>query len=234
MMLARMHHRLLPQSHAASSTRSLIRVGLGQRVRSRSLHAIADFCVVPLGAPGGASVGPEVAAVCRLLKTFRGGALTTNTHAYGTNIEGELSDVLAALEACHVHLHDDGVPRVSTTVKLGTRVDKAQTMADKLQSVDTHNRLADQQAHDAASLGALSLDASTRMRQAFAEFDADGDGFITAAELRSVMTRGGKLQGEGEGEASEEVEAMIREADTDGDGRINYQEFVTMVFDAET
>ncbi len=50
-----------------------------------------------------------------------------------------MDDVLAALRAAHEALHADGIPRVSTTVKLGTRADKEQTMAAKLQSVRDHN-----------------------------------------------------------------------------------------------
>ncbi|VDD95596.1 unnamed protein product [Enterobius vermicularis] len=54
-------------------------------------------------------------------------------------------------------------------------------------------------------------------------FDKDGNGFISAAELRHVMTNlGEKL-------TDEEVDEMIREADIDGDGQVNYEEFVTMM-----
>jgi calmodulin len=49
-------------------------------------------------------------------------------------------------------------------------------------------------------------------------FDKDGNGFISAIELRHVMTNlGEKL-------TDEEVDEMIREADVDGDGQINYEE----------
>jgi len=49
------------------------------------------------------------------------------------------------------------------------------------------------------------------------------DGFISATELRHVMTNlGEKL-------TDEEVDEMIREADIDGDGQVNYEEFVTMM-----
>merc|ERR1711948_74961 len=59
--------------------------------------------------------------------------------------------------------------------------------------------------------------------EAFKVFDRDGNGFIRAAELRHVMTNlGEKL-------TDEEVDEMIREADVDGDGQINYEEFVKMM-----
>ena len=57
-------------------------------------------------------------------------------HAYGTNIEGDYDVVMAAIKACHEAVHAMGAPRISTTIKLGTRVDRAQTMADKIQSVE--------------------------------------------------------------------------------------------------
>ena len=53
-------------------------------------------------------------------------------------------------------------------------------------------------------------------------FDKDGDGFITPQELRAVMTQ------MGESVTHEEVDAIIKEADSDGDGTINYAEFFTM------
>ena len=63
-------------------------------------------------------------------------------------------------------------------------------------------------------------DSEEEVREAFKVFDKDGNGFISAAELRHVMTNlGEKL-------SDTEVEEMIREADTDGDGQINYDECV--------
>jgi calmodulin len=66
-------------------------------------------------------------------------------------------------------------------------------------------------------------DSEEEIREAFKVFDRDGNGFISAAELRHVMTSiGEKL-------TDEEVDEMIREADTDGDGTINYNEFVQLL-----
>ncbi|GLU19067.1 hypothetical protein SLE2022_353350 [Rubroshorea leprosula] len=61
------------------------------------------------------------------------------------------------------------------------------------------------------------------LKEAFRVFDKDQNGFISAAELRQVMTNlGEKL-------TDEEVDEMIREADVDGDSQINYAEFVKVM-----
>jgi len=57
-------------------------------------------------------------------------------HMYGTNIEGEWDEVMAAVKKCHEVVHEMGAPRISTTIRLGTRTDKNQTMEDKIRSVD--------------------------------------------------------------------------------------------------
>ncbi|KYO38833.1 calmodulin-alpha [Alligator mississippiensis] len=66
-------------------------------------------------------------------------------------------------------------------------------------------------------------DSEEDIREAFRVFDKDGNGYISAAELRHVMTNlGEKL-------SDEEVEEMIREADCNSDGQVNYEEFVRMM-----
>jgi uncharacterized protein YqgV (UPF0045/DUF77 family) len=42
---------------------------------------------------------------------------------------------MAAIKACHEKVHAMGAPRISTTIKLGTRVDKEQFMSEKVQHV---------------------------------------------------------------------------------------------------
>ncbi len=59
--------------------------------------------------------------------------------------------------------------------------------------------------------------------EVFKVFDNDGNGYITAAELRHVMTNLDEPLTE------EEVDAMINEAYIDGDGQISYEEFKKMM-----
>jgi uncharacterized protein (TIGR00106 family) len=95
------------------------------------MKVIADVCVVPIGV--GVSVSKYVAACESILKEA---GLNINLHAYGTNIEGEWDDVFAAIKRCHEVVHEMGSPRISTTLKVGTRVDREQTMQQKIDSVN--------------------------------------------------------------------------------------------------
>ncbi|RUS78137.1 hypothetical protein EGW08_014110 [Elysia chlorotica] len=66
-------------------------------------------------------------------------------------------------------------------------------------------------------------DEDEEIREAFRVFDKDGNGFISKFELRQVMSNlGEKL-------TDAEIDEMIREADMDGDGQVNYDEFVKMM-----
>lgn len=95
------------------------------------MKVIADVCVIPIGI--GVSVSKEVAACERI---FAEAGLKTNLHAYGTNVEGEWEAVFGAVRRCHEALHEMGVPRISTSMRFGTRVDREQTMEDKVRSVE--------------------------------------------------------------------------------------------------
>jgi len=95
------------------------------------MHVLVDLSIVPLGV--GLSLSPYVAACEKVLKDA---GLKTALHAYGTNIEGEWDAVFAAIKRCHEVLHGMGVPRISATLRVGTRVDKAQSLEDKVRSVE--------------------------------------------------------------------------------------------------
>ena len=94
------------------------------------MHVILDLCVVPLG------VGVSVSKyIVRCEKELKACGLEPLLHAYGTTIAGEWEKVLGAVKRCHEVLHDEGVPRISTSIRLGTRTDRTQTAADKVRSV---------------------------------------------------------------------------------------------------
>ncbi|TGZ64252.1 hypothetical protein CRM22_006466 [Opisthorchis felineus] len=60
-------------------------------------------------------------------------------------------------------------------------------------------------------------------RRVFAEFDCDGDGFIDATELEKTMTSLGETL------SREDIMDMMREADTDGDGKVSFTEFLNVL-----
>ncbi|CAN6303766.1 unnamed protein product [Urochloa humidicola] len=70
-----------------------------------------------------------------------------------------------------------------------------------------------------------NTDLEEKLREAFDVIDKDQDGYISATELRQVMTN------LGEKVTDQEVEEMMREADTDGDGRVSFEEFKRRMLD---
>jgi len=96
------------------------------------MNVIVDLCVVPVGV--GVSLSPFIAECQRVLQKY---PLKTSLHAYGTNIEGPWDDVMAAIKECHEAVHAMGAPRITTTLKLGTRTDRDQSMEDKITSVQS-------------------------------------------------------------------------------------------------
>lgn len=94
--------------------------------RGDAMKATAEFQVVPIGV--GVSVRKEIARVIGLLRQYD---FIVETHASGTNIEGELSAILAAVEKIHETLHKEGTVRLVSYLKLETRTDKAPTLVGK-------------------------------------------------------------------------------------------------------
>jgi uncharacterized protein (TIGR00106 family) len=95
------------------------------------MNVMIDFCLIPLGT--GVSVSPYIAECQRILKAS---GLSYSMHAYGTNVEGEWEAVMGVLKNCHEKIHAMGAPRIHTTLKLGTRTDKQQSLKDKIASVE--------------------------------------------------------------------------------------------------
>ena len=96
------------------------------------MKVIVDVSIVPIGV--GVSLSPYVAACEKILADA---GLKTQLHANGTDVEGEWDVVFAAIRRCHEAVHEMGAPRITTVIKAGTRVDRVQTMEDKVQSVQS-------------------------------------------------------------------------------------------------
>ena len=63
------------------------------------------------------------------------------------------------------------------------------------------------------------IDTELELKAAFSVFDRDGNGFLDAVELRNALAR------DGEPLTAKELDELFRDADIDGDGKINYDEF---------
>lgn len=94
------------------------------------MKAIAEFTIIPIGV--GVSLSKYV-AICEQI--LEGSGLSYELHANGTNLEGEWDEIMDAIRSCHKRLHEMGVPRISTVIKIGTRTDREQKMAEKVASV---------------------------------------------------------------------------------------------------
>lgn len=90
------------------------------------MKATAELQVIPIGS--GISVRKEVVRVVEMLKAA---GFIVETHAAGTDIEGELADILSALENIHETLHQEGSMRLVSYLKIETRTDKTPTLAGK-------------------------------------------------------------------------------------------------------
>lgn len=91
------------------------------------MKAIAEVQIIPIGS--GVSVRKEVMRAHEILEES---GLNITLHANGSNLEGELGDVLDTVRRAIETLHDEGVVRLSSHIKIGTRTDKVPSMAGKL------------------------------------------------------------------------------------------------------
>ena len=71
----------------------------------------------------------------------------------------------------------------------------------------------------AATIEANGAISEERLAEAFDRLDADDTGYISVENLKEML---------GEGFATEDIEAIIKEAATDNDGKISYAEFLAL------
>lgn len=91
------------------------------------MRATAEIQVIPIGS--GVSVREEVKRAHGILEES---GLRAELHGNGTNLEGELHEILDAVRRVHETLHAEGTVRIASFVKIGTRTDKTPSLAGKL------------------------------------------------------------------------------------------------------
>jgi uncharacterized protein (TIGR00106 family) len=91
------------------------------------MKALAEIQVIPIGV--GVSVREEVKRAHGILKES---GLAVELHSQGTNVEGDIEEIFAAVVKVHETLHAEGTMRLSTHMKIGTRADKEPSLAGKL------------------------------------------------------------------------------------------------------
>jgi len=123
-----------------------------------------DFCLIPLGTPT-ASVSQEVAAVQKLLKRsglvyhMHSAGTTVGTYIIWWRVleqlsaqpdvdglrkldtdvaitEGPWDKVMRVIGQCHSMLHTNGVVRIQSDIRVGSRTDKNQSAQDKVDAVN--------------------------------------------------------------------------------------------------
>lgn len=98
------------------------------------LKCLADVCIVPIGT-GKASVSDEVTLITKYLRE-NVQDLEISLHSAGTTIGGPWDKVMTTIGDLHQLLHDNGVVRIQSDIRVGTRTDKVQTAKDKVNVVE--------------------------------------------------------------------------------------------------
>ncbi|PGH02505.1 hypothetical protein AJ79_07618 [Helicocarpus griseus UAMH5409] len=95
-------------------------------------HCTADFCLIPIGTSS-PSVSQQIADIQRLVEKS---GVKYVMHSAGTTLEGSWDAVFGVIGQAHAMLHKQGIVRIQTDVRVGTRTDKVQSMEEKIASVE--------------------------------------------------------------------------------------------------
>lgn len=102
---------------------------------SSPLSCLADVCIVPLGTAS-ASISDSVFEIENFLRSNTLNVKTT-LHSAGTTLEGEMGDVFNLIKQVHLFCHKNlKLVRLHTEIRTGSRIDKAQTASDKVETVE--------------------------------------------------------------------------------------------------
>ena len=96
------------------------------------MKVLAEVCIIPIH--GATSLRKEIAHAHAILK---GTGCNVELHSYGTNIEGDFDIIMNAIKKVHTTLHATGTMRIHTSLKISSRIDKEQTLQDKVDAVKT-------------------------------------------------------------------------------------------------
>lgn len=95
------------------------------------MYCIADVCIYPVGTT-------EVSGstfIAHIEEIIRGSSLKSTLHSSGTTIEGPWDEVTNLIGQLHEYAHSQGIMRVHSDIRIGTRTDKEQTAKDKVDAV---------------------------------------------------------------------------------------------------
>jgi uncharacterized protein (TIGR00106 family) len=94
----------------------------------------AEISIVPITGGRDTSISKEVAAAFDAIRKTRN--IKANLTALGTQVEArDLGSILQAVKAAHQTSKSAGARRVISTVRIDERLDKVQTLQDKVKSV---------------------------------------------------------------------------------------------------
>ncbi|KAI9823040.1 MAG: hypothetical protein M1832_002694 [Thelocarpon impressellum] len=104
----------------------------GHASLSTPAACVADFCLIPIGTST-ASVSHQIAEVQRLMQSS---GLSYSMHSAGTTVEGSWDDVMKLIGRAHTLLHEKGVVRIQSDIRVGSRTDKKQSFEEKVAAVN--------------------------------------------------------------------------------------------------
>jgi uncharacterized protein (TIGR00106 family) len=105
-----------------------------------NLKVVAEISIIPLGKNYSTdamqtSISREIAFAFKAIKKLKG--VKVNLNAMGTEIEANnIQDILKSIEVAHQAIKDMGAKRIVSTIRIDERLDKMETLEDRVNSVN--------------------------------------------------------------------------------------------------
>ncbi|CCH57820.1 hypothetical protein TBLA_0A00180 [Henningerozyma blattae CBS 6284] len=97
-----------------------------------TLPCLVDLCIFPVGTDSVS--GSDF--VTKIEQQIQESGLSSTLHGMGTTIEGPWDDVMYLIGQLHLKAHQNGYVRIHSDIRVGTRTDKPQSYASKVQTVE--------------------------------------------------------------------------------------------------